>query len=154
MTDYRPLLPSDVEGSISLISDVYSEMLGRNVNKFVRDEVGRILEDFQEGSDLILLVQDGGELVGTVIVEHSNPSEGTCNIQFLTVKPDHRGRGHGRELMTRALEFARSAGYKTAELHAMRAFDFALTMYEDMGFKHVDTYLWQETEVLTLEKFL
>jgi ribosomal protein S18 acetylase RimI-like enzyme len=75
-------------------------------------------------------------------------------MQFLAVRPEHRGHGHGHDLVTRGLEFAKSAGYRSAELVVMPEFEYARKIYEGMGFKHVDTYLWQGSNVLTFEKDL
>lgn len=154
MMEYRPLEASEEANAVSLISDVYREVLGREINKFVRDEVRRILEEFDDSKDLFLIAGHDGELVGTLIMEHSNPEPGCCNMQFLAVRPDHRGHGHGHELLTKGIDFARTAGYKTVELNATADFDFALAMYERVGFEHIDTYLWQENEVYTFDKFL
>lgn len=154
MTDYRPHRTEEVETAVGLISEVYREVLGRDIGKFIRGEVDRILAEFEPQRDLFLVAEHAGEVVGTVIMEHGNPSEDACNMQFLVVRPDHRGHGHGRELVTRGLEFAKAAGYKTVELNATADFDFAIEMYKRMGFSHVDTYLWQGSEVMTFEKFL
>ncbi len=154
MMVYRPFEPPEEEAAVRLISEVYREVLGREVNKFIRDEVRRILDEFDKSQDLFLIAEHDGEMVGTVIVEHANPESGCCNMQFLVVRSDHRGHGHGRELVTKGLEFARQAGYRTVELNATADFDFALAMYERMGFQHVDTYLWQENEVYTFDKLL
>lgn len=152
--NYRPLNREEEDTAVHLISDVYREVLGREVNKFVRDEVHRILDEFDDERDLFLVVEHEGNLVGTVIIEHANPEPCCCNMQFLVVRPDHRGHGHGRELVTQGLEFAKRAGYQRVELNATADFDFALEMYKRMGFQHVDTYLWHDNEVFTLDKFL
>jgi putative acetyltransferase len=154
MMEYRPFQQDEEENTVRLISNVYREVLGREVNKYVRDEVRRILEDYDDARDLFLVAEHDGEVVGAVIIEHSNPEPGCCNMQFLVVHRDHRGHGHGHELVTRGLDFAKGAGYKTVELIATADFDFAMAMYERMGFEHVDTYLWQENEVYTYDKML
>ncbi len=154
MLVYRPFESSEEDVAVSLISEVYREVLGREVNKFVRDEVRRILDEFDGSQDLFLVAEHDGEIVGSVIMEHSNPEPDCCNMQFLVVRPDHRGHGHGRELVTKGLNFAREAGYRSVELNATADFEHALAMYRSMGFEHADTYLWQENEVYTLEKFL
>ncbi len=154
MMVYRPYKDDDVDDAIRLIIDVYREVLGREINKFVRDEVYRFLEEFDEELDLFLVAEHDSELVGTVLMDHGNPEPDCCNMQRLVGRADQRGHGHVRELVTKGLEFAKEAGYKSVELTATRDFDFALRMYERMGFKHVDTYLWQENEVLTFDRFL
>lgn len=154
MTVLRPHEEQDIEPAIGLISEVYREVLGRDIGKFIRSEVERILESFDARADLFLIAEHDGELVGSLVIEHNNPEEDCCNMQFLVVRPDHRGHGHGRELVTRGLEFAKQAGYKSIELNATRDFDFALRMYERMGFTHVDTYLWQGNDMLTFDKLL
>ncbi len=154
MTVLRPHEEKDIESAIGLISEVYREVLGHDIGKFIRSEVERILESFDSHRDLFLIAEHDGELVGTLVIEHNNPEEDCCNMQFLVVRPDHRGHGHGRDLVTRGLEFAKQTGYKSVELNATREFDFALRMYERMGFTHVDTYLWHGNDVLTFDKLL
>jgi len=56
--------------------------------------------------------------------------------------------------VAQGLEFARLAGYKSVELTVTPEFDFALKMYERLGFKQIDTYLWQGSNVITLERWL
>ncbi len=154
MAVYRPFRLEDREVATRLITDVYRESLKRDVSKYVREEVARFLSEFDRSRDLFLVAEDGGMMVGTVLMDHNNPSQGVCNMSFLTVAPEHRGKGHGRELVAQGLEFARLAGYKSVELTVTPEFDFALKMYERMGFKQVDTYLLQGSNVITLERWL
>ena len=154
MAVYRPFRLEDREVATRLITDVYREALNRDVSKYVREELARFLSEFDRSRDLFLVAEEAGTLVGTVIIDHSNPSEGVCNMSFLAVITDHRGKGHGRELVNQGLEFARLAGYKSVELTVTPEFDFAMKMYERMGFKQVDTYLWQGSNVMTMERWL
>jgi ribosomal protein S18 acetylase RimI-like enzyme len=154
MAIYRPFRLEDREVATRLITDVYREALKRDVSKYVREELARFLSEFDHSRDLFLIAEEAGTMVGTVIMDHNNPSEGVCNMSFLTVMPEFRGKGHGKELVTQGMEFARLAGYKAVELTVTPEFDFALKMYERLGFKQVDTYLYQGSNVVTLERWL
>jgi len=152
MATYRPFRLEDREVATHLITEVFREILGRDISKYVRDEIARFLAEFDPKRDWFLVAEEGGEIVGTVLVDHSNPESGVCNMQFLAVRPDHRGHGHGHDMITKGIEFAKSAGYRSVELIVMPEFEHARRMYEAMGFKHVDTYLWQGSNVLTFER--
>ena len=72
------------------------------------------------------IVRDGGELIGTVIVNHFGV--GLATIAMMIVHPAHQRRGHGRRLMARALENAKGA------LVYLFATDDGRALYEPLGF--------------------
>ena len=56
----------------------------------------------------------------------------------LYVVPDRRGQGHGRELITRALEVSREAGADYAFLVTSEEDRLAQKLYEAAGFRRTE----------------
>lgn len=70
------------------------------------------------------------------------PSDGlpddTCELVKMYLLPQARGKGLGKQLIERSLEFARQAGYKKVYLESMPELKKALTVYEKFDFKYLD----------------
>jgi putative acetyltransferase len=85
----------------------------------------------ERGGRFWVLVDDG-RVVGTVAVIPSGPL--ACEIKRLYLFPEYRGRGLGRALMERTLDWATASGYR----HIVAWSDVRLTtahsVYERMGF--------------------
>ena len=70
------------------------------------------------------------------------PSDGlpaeTCELVKMYLHPTARGKGLGKKLIEKALDFARSAGYKKVYLESMPELEKALSVYEKFGFYYLD----------------
>lgn len=64
--------------------------------------------------------------------------EGWCEIVKFYVDKRARGKGIGSKLFMKALESARSLGYKTAYLETFPKFGNAIGMYRRLGFRDID----------------
>jgi predicted N-acetyltransferase YhbS len=53
---------------------------------------------------------------------------------------DFRGRGVGRSLIEKALDFARQANYRVVRLDTLREMDSAIALYTAFGFKEIPPY--------------
>jgi len=57
------------------------------------------------------------------------------------VAPEHRGKGVGRHLMTWAIEWARSRGYRKMKLEVAETNDVARHLYESLGYRYERRYM-------------
>jgi putative acetyltransferase len=55
--------------------------------------------------------------------------------------PEARGKGLGRELIQRALQFARDAGYQQVYIETMPELKKAMHIYEQFGFQYLPSSL-------------
>ena len=73
------------------------------------------------------------------------PTEGlptsTCELVKLYLHSSARGKGLGRDLMFKCFEKAKSFGYKNIYLESMPELNKAVTLYEKVGFKHLNSSL-------------
>lgn len=86
----------------------------------------------------LFVVQDGDSLAGMIAFR---PIDATiCEMKRLFVRPDARGRGLARQLITRALDEARTAGYTEMRLDTLPMMGNAQALYETLGFADIDPY--------------
>jgi len=67
----------------------------------------------------------------------------TCEIHELAVAKEHKGKGIGRALMMRALEYGREKGCRTASLWVGEGNTLAIEWYRRLGFKRAGRWgIW------------
>lgn len=98
-------------------------------------------EGFGEGrADNCIVAEDNGKVVGAVwcriMNDYGHIDDDTPSFAISLYK-EYRGRGIGTKMMTEMLGLLRSLGYKKASLAVQKA-NYAVRMYEKVGFKTVD----------------
>ncbi|VFQ43129.1 GNAT family N-acetyltransferase [Desulfoluna butyratoxydans] len=94
----------------------------------------------QDGS-LYLVARVGGRVVGGCGVAPFQESRETCELRKLFLLPETRGLGAGRDLAERCLAFAEAEGYRRCYLDTLAAMTAAISLYEALGFEHLDAPL-------------
>ena len=86
----------------------------------------------------MLVAYDTHDPVG--IVALLDLGDGGCEVKRLYVRSDSRRQGVSRALMGRALEEARSIGYRRMLLGTAPTFREALALYESLGFELTERF--------------
>jgi putative acetyltransferase len=98
-----------------------------------------LYELFQTHGSAYFVAELNGVIVGGGGIYPSNglPAD-MCELVKMWLRPQARGIGLGRELITRCIEAARGAGYKKIYLETMPELKQALKVYEKFGFHYLD----------------
>ena len=104
-------------------------------------ELSIYYEDFGNGpADNCLVAEVGGKLVGAVwtriMNDYGHVDDETPSFAISLYK-EYRGKGFGTEMMRRMLGLLKEQGYKKASLAVQKA-NYAVRMYEKVGFKIID----------------
>jgi ribosomal protein S18 acetylase RimI-like enzyme len=104
-----------------------------------RDEVcGQYLEAMSGADTIVLLAEEGSEVVGMAHGEVHAPSrfsdERALELSSVVVRAAYRGRGIGRELVKNAARFAQDRGVDRIELRTFAANDEAMRFWRSVGF--------------------
>ena len=87
---------------------------------------------------LLVVVEPGGEVVGTAAVRRLEPGIG--EIKRMWIRPAHQGKGLGRPLMDACLAAARALGFQRLRLDSERKLEAAMHLYRAYGFVEVADY--------------
>lgn len=87
--------------------------------------------------NLLLAIQDN-KAAGCVAVRPLDDKR--CEMKRLYVRPEFQGTGLGRRLAERAIDFARSRGYRSMVLDTLPAMREARALYQKLGFKPCAPY--------------
>jgi ribosomal protein S18 acetylase RimI-like enzyme len=110
------------------------------------------------GAD-VLVAEDGGELLGTVMLQPWGPaseiarSAGEAELRALAVAPAAQGRGIGRLLLDEAVERARAGGAHHLVLSTQPAMHAAQRLYRAAGFVRLPERDWSPVPAVTLLAF-
>jgi putative acetyltransferase len=91
------------------------------------------------GGRFDLLIGPEGDLLGTVGLYPVD--ESTVELRKMYLRPDARGRGHGRRLLDHALREARAIGFKRMTLETASVLEDAIAMYVRYGFRPFEAEL-------------
>ena len=81
----------------------------------------------------IWIMEQGGRIVGTIAIVAASP--GGAQLLWLLLDPAVRGRGAGRWLVERAVEFCRGMKYRSVFLWTVDSLAAAGGLYRAVGFR-------------------
>ncbi|MDA3822618.1 MAG: GNAT family N-acetyltransferase [Bacteroidales bacterium] len=91
-----------------------------------------------ERSAYFVLEEDGVIMGGAGIQALKGESQDICELQKMYIRKEARGRGLGKTLLEKCIEFAREESFKTCYLESLPELKDALKMYERNGFNYID----------------
>jgi GNAT superfamily N-acetyltransferase len=80
----------------------------------------------------------GGRLVGSIAVDGSQAERPGARLRWVIVEDLSRGRGIGKQLLRRALDFCMEAGFTSAFLWTVEGLPESLALYARHGFRIVE----------------
>ena len=97
---------------------------------------------FTQPRSIYYVAESEGKIVGGAgIFPTMGLPEGTCELVKMYLQPVVRGKGLGKMLIEKALDFARQAGFANVYIETMPELGKAMKVYEKFGFKYLDQQL-------------
>lgn len=130
----RPATSDDAEAIRTLVIGVLEEFGLRCSHEGVDVDLNDIESNyFRSGGFFDVLLDDTDRIVGSVgVFAQSNEA---CELRKMYLLPKYRGRGLGRLLLDRAMQEARSLGFRRMELETSSQLVRAIALYQKYGFR-------------------
>ncbi|WP_308637204.1 GNAT family N-acetyltransferase [Paenibacillus silvisoli] len=131
---------SDLDAYLAFLHDEETGRLTGSQQTFTRDQIEAWLRKIgtpsEERVDLLIVLEETGELLGEVVLNEMDAANRSANIRIAIQGTQHRGRGFGTEAMRLMLRH----GFDALGLHRIHlgvyAFNpRAIHVYEKLGFK-------------------
>lgn len=140
----RPVTEADNPAVASVIRSVSDEYGLKAEDGFAVGDpaVDSMFETYDATGCRYWIIEFQGKIVGGGgIAPLAGSSDGLCELQKMYFMPECRGRGLGRRLVLKALEFARGAGYRACYLETTEELKEATSLYQALGFSTQDCAL-------------
>jgi ribosomal protein S18 acetylase RimI-like enzyme len=138
----RELRPGDLGAIVAHHGELYGREYGvdSEFEAMVAAAVARAGErGFPADGEAIWIVELDGRHAGSIAL--TDEGDGLAMLRWVTLDPELRGRGLGRELISEAIEAARAQGYPKLALETFSDLRAAARIYRSFGFEAV----WEDT---------
>jgi putative acetyltransferase len=94
---------------------------------------------FQQTGSIYFVAVSGNTLIGGAGIFPSNGlPQGTCELVKMYLSPASRGKGLGKLLIEKCLDFSTNSGYKQVYIETMPELRKAVSVYEKFGFSYLN----------------
>jgi putative acetyltransferase len=136
----RTIQPSDNQALAVIIRNALAEFGANKPGTVYYDATTDALyELFQKQGSIYFVASENNHLIGGAGIY---PSPGlppdTCELVKMYLSPAARGKGIGKMLIEKALQFAGDTGYRNVYIETMPELRKAMTVYEKFGFRYLD----------------
>jgi putative acetyltransferase len=137
----RTIQPADNPALAVIIRNALAEFGANKPGTVYYDATTDALYELfqQQPGSMYYVAEVNGELVGGAGIF---PSPGlpadTCELVKMYLSPAARGKGTGKMLIEKALEFAGNFGYRNVYIETMPELRKAMSVYEKFGFTYLD----------------
>lgn len=135
---------AEIPGDLSTIRQLFREYAdGLGFDLCFQDfeaELASLPGKYEYPAGRILLAWDGDAPIGCIAMRPIDSER--CEMKRLYLRPEGRGKGVGRQLATRIVEEARTAGYARLYLDTIPSMAAAVKLYASMGFQRTTPYVF------------
>ncbi len=139
MESIRLIEPKD---NIALAAVIRAALTEFGANKpgtvYFDPTTDQLYQLFETPGSVYFIAENENELLGGCgIFPTIGLPEKTCELVKLYLAPAARGKGLGKALMLKAMDWAKEAGYEQVYLETMPELSNAVTMYEKLGYNRL-----------------
>jgi GNAT superfamily N-acetyltransferase len=129
------LKPGDIGYITYLHGVLYAQEYGWDYtfDGYVASGLAEFAQLFNPERDRLWIAEMDGRIVGSIgIVGHT---DGEAQLRWFLVHPGFRGRGLGRDLLEKAVQFCRDRGFESVFLWTVEDLEAAAHLYRSVGFR-------------------
>lgn len=137
--EIRTIRPSDNQAIAEIIRNTLTEFdANRPGTVFFDSSTDTLFEAFQKPGSVYYVVSIENSLAGGAgIFPSDGLPEDTCELVKMYLLPAARGKGLGKLLIEKCIEFAKEAGYKKIYLETLPELKKAIHLYEKFSFTYL-----------------
>lgn len=137
---YRPIRKEDNKSLAKLIRSVFDEFDVEREGTVYSDESTDHLSDLFdiEGAEYWVAEKSGSIVGGCGLYPTDGLDAGCAELVKLYLSPSVRGLGVGLHLLNLVINRSSTLGYKQLYLESFSNFSKAVSMYEKLGFEHIN----------------
>ena len=136
----RPILKKDNIQIASVIRNVLVSLGVPKVGTAYADKtLDALYEAYQKPRAVYFVIEFNNKILGGAgISQLDNSSQNICELQKMYFLPEARGKGLGKDLITRCLSKANDFKFEKCYLETMTYMEAAQSLYKKNGFEYID----------------
>ena len=132
----RSFNKEDSGGAKELILSILTNEYPFDRSAYSDSDLDRIDEVYGGANDSFFIIEESGEIVGTVGVKEETKENALLRRLFVDLK--HRRRGYGAALLTKAIAFCKEHSYKRIYFRCTDRMSDAMRLCLKNGFKETE----------------
>ena len=136
----REIKPEDNLQICNVIRDVFVELkLPLVGTAFQDDETECMYQSYQNSREKYFVIESNGFIYGGGGIKPlKNGDDNVCELQKMYFSKSIRGKGLGKEMLLKCLNFAVESNFKICYLETIPQLKSAIILYDKFGFKKID----------------
>ena len=136
----REIKPEDNLRICNVIRDVFVELkLPLVGTAFQDDETECMYQSYQNSREKYFVIESNGVIYGGGGIKPlKNGDDSVCELQKMYFSKSIRGKGLGKEMLLKCLNFAVESNFKICYLETITQLKSAIILYDKFGFKKID----------------
>lgn len=113
---------------------LYSQEYGYGIGfeSYVAAGLHEFYSKYDPTKNRIWIAEDEGKMIGSILLIDRGSE---AQLRYFFLEPDYRGKGLGKELMARCMQFARECNYRSVYLWTTSELHAAAKLYTAFGFQ-------------------
>jgi GNAT superfamily N-acetyltransferase len=130
-----------IPGSIGRIAELHGTYyhdhwrFGLYFEAKVAIELSEFLQRYDKNCDGIWIATVNGRVEGSVVIDGIHAENEGAHLRWFIISEALKGKGVGRKLINKAIDFCKNKGYKRTYLWTFEGLSAARHLYENAGFK-------------------
>ena len=136
----REIKPEDNLQICNVIRDVFVELkLPLVGTAFQDDETECMYQSYQNSREKYFVIESNGVIYGGGGIKPlKNGDDNVCELQKMYFSKSIRGKGLGKKMLLKCLNFATESNFKICYLETITQLKSAIILYDNFGFKKID----------------
>lgn len=152
MVDIRRIRSDDKDDVRGLINDIMSGEFSKENKAYSYQDLDNLTEHYGGDRDIFLVAEKDGKVIGTAAIKED--SSDSALLRRIFVHRDYRGKGYGRMLLNKAMEFCFDHNYKTVSFRGTDKMQTALRLCLKNGFKQENIAEVDDFKLVVLKRNL
>jgi len=143
----RKVTKEDVPKVIKLITTVLHQEFGKEAKAYPQLDLYNIEHAYGGPRDAFFVAEKEGHIVGTAAIKEDDKN--TALLRRVFVDPQYRGKGYGKSLINKAIEFCKKQGYRNIFFRGTNRMDTALNLCKKVGFIEKERIDVEDFQIIT-----
>ncbi|MFC1497983.1 GNAT family N-acetyltransferase [Verrucomicrobiota bacterium] len=152
MVNINRIKPDDTEDVKNFINSIMQNEFPEESSAYEYHDLDNPLEHYKGEREIFLVAKKDGQIIGTAAIKED--SQDSALLRRVFVHERYRGKGYGKMLLSKAMEFCFNQNYKNVIFRGTNGMQNALKLCIKNGFEQKDIAKFGKLDLIVLSRKL